>query len=890
MDSIKLQINDQEVEAEPSRTIMEAADRAGIYIPRLCTHPLLKPSGSCRLCAVELEGQRGLPAACSTPVTDGMKVWTKTPKVLDFRREMLRLILQDHPRECLGCPRNGTCELQRLVESVGIDFPYVPPFEERPPVETVGTCFERDMRLCVRCGRCVRVCHEVRGARAIIFRERAGHQEVSTPLGLTLEESGCQMCGACVDVCPVGALRERMDPPLGEAGERTSEVCENLTRMVMDLYRKESSRTWKQSICPICSANCRMTFELAESGRILQARPSPLGPGSHGQACVQGRFFLKSHLQRPDRLVSPLMRQNEGGSLAPADWETMIGHLAEKLQNYGAWETAVLMDAGLTTEELFLLQKFARTVLKTNLIGCLSPPGHAAMEEAFGRLPEANSFKGSLSDLSAAGCVLAIGVNPPATHPVAGTILRQAVLDGTKLVVMNPLSVGIGRYADIHLHHTPGTESTVLAGLAHLMLQEHGQASLPETGNGADREALRGNLGPYGPEEVARLTGVNVEQLVEAACVLRAHGPITILYGPGLAQSGDPRESMNAMTTLLRLTGSRSRAGGGLISLCGKGNERGAADLGLLSPLFETPTQWSSGSAPSTSRIGEVLASGQVKAVILVFDSLESNLFEQVSAYLERFDLVVLHDTVLPCLEGTLGKPTIHMALPMASALEKEGTFTTREGKSLSITPVRSAPGAARSSLWVIQELAQRMKAPGFTADSDEALRQDIWKQIAAATTLVRKTPKQASGCCCCGGAGSRATTTSDRDNGLSPWKPASIVSTAHFPSDEYPLQVVPKEALEPYFLGSLQARESQAVFFPGGEIEMSPVDAFRMELTPGDPVQLVTAGGSWEGILAQNRLLPPGMVAVPLRMLQSRLKDFGPEDRMVPGRVEKKA
>jgi predicted molibdopterin-dependent oxidoreductase YjgC len=468
MHSIRFRINDQEVEADANQTIMEVADRSGVVIPRLCHHPSLKPNGSCRLCAVEIEGQRGLPAACSTPVADGMKVWTKTPKVLDFRREMLRLILQDHPRECLGCPRNGTCELQRLVETVGIDFPYPPPALKRPAAETVGAYFERDMTLCVRCGRCVRVCHEVRGARVIVFREKGGRQEVATPLGRSLVESGCQLCGACVDVCPVGALRDTMDSTTAQADERMRDVCENLSRMVMDLYRKESSHTRRQSHCALCSSNCPMSFELAESGRIVQARPNQNGSGANGQACVQGRYLLKDYLQRDDRLLKPLVLKN--GSYRPVDWKSALALLAEKLQGYGAWETAVLTDAGLFTEELFLLQKFARTVLKTNLVGCLTPAGQAAMEEAMCRLPGVGAFRGKLSELPQAGSVLAMGVNPPASQPVAGTILRRAVLEGTKLVTANPLSVGIGRYADLHLSCYPGTEPILLAGLAHLIL------------------------------------------------------------------------------------------------------------------------------------------------------------------------------------------------------------------------------------------------------------------------------------------------------------------------------------------------------------------------------------------------------------------------------------
>jgi predicted molibdopterin-dependent oxidoreductase YjgC len=886
MHSIRLYINDQEVEAESNQTIMDVADRSGVVIPRLCHHPSLKPSGSCRLCAVEIEGQRGLPAACSTPVVDGMRVWTGTPKVLDFRREMLRLILQDHPRECLGCPRNGTCELQRLVETVGIDFPYPPPVLKRPPAETVGTCFERDMSLCVRCGRCVRVCHEVRGARVIVFREKGGRQEVATPLGRSLVESGCQLCGACVDVCPVGALRDRADATTAQAGERMRDLCENLSRMVMDLFRKESPRTRRQSHCTLCSSCCSMSFELAESGRILQVRPSRNGSGASGQACVQGRYYLKDYLQREDRLLKPLVL--EDGSYRPADWDSVLSLLAEKLQGYGAWETAVLTDAGLFTEELFFLQKFARTVLKTNLVGCLTPVGQASMEEAMCRLPQASAFRGKLSELPQAGCVLAIGVNPPASQPVAGTILRRAVLEGTKLVSAGPLSVGISRYADLHLSTYPGSELVLLAGLAHLILLEQSEAAASQASKELDIVSLRSHLAPYGPEEVARLTGAPVEQLIEAACLLKSHSPLTILYGPGAAELTDAREFIQGMVTLIQLTGGKPSSGGGLIPLYGKANAKGAADLGMISPLFGTFSRGLEKLYPRATHVGEALSSGQVRALILAFDSLESSLFEEVRPHLDGLEFVVLQDTVLPSAVGESEHPALQVVLPMASALEREGTITTMDGSALAVAQVVSPPGEARSVLWTLQELARRMNASGLSSQSEETLRQDIWKEISAGTNPGRKHHKAGSPCCgCAGGSGSQSA--SGCETGLPAWKPPPPPPSSVL-SDEYPFLVVPKEILEPYFLGPLQAEETRAVFLPEGEIELSPAEAFRLELSPGDPVRIVTPTGSWEGRLAQNPLLAEGMAAIPLTLYHSLVPELGPEARMTAGRVEKKS
>ncbi len=866
MNSIKLWINNQEVEVEPGRTIMEAADQARVHIPRLCFHPSLKPSGACRLCAVEVAGYRGLPASCSTPVEQGMKVLTETPKVVDFRREMLRLILRDHPRECLGCPRNGTCELQRLVETVSIDFPYPPPNGERPPVQAAGAYFERDMSLCVRCGRCVRICHEVRGAKAIVFREVEGRQEVGTAFGRSLEEAGCQFCGACVDVCPVGALREKLEITQGQPREKMIEACEGLTDIVMGLYRKGMVSRWKSSICPICGAGCRLSFQLSESSEIIQVIPGTNGLGNHGQACVQGRFLLKRYLQRPERLKKPIIL--ESGASREAEGESALDELAKRFQSYGPWETAMLTDAGLATEELFLLQKFARTVLRTNLIGCITPSGHAAAEEVLRKSANPAALRGNLRDLSRAGAVLAIGVNPQAGHPIAGTNLREATLNGTKLIVANPLSISLTRYADVSLHYHPGTESVLIAGLIRLLLDENREDPALASRSPLAIATLKKSLAGYHPEEVARITGVNPESLLEAACLMGGGKPLTILYGLGLVQSPDVRESIDAMVALLHLTGSASKPGGGMIPLYGSSNLQGASELGLTSHLFATPTQSGGCGNPASADIREMLASTQIKALYMALETYESGMFESLRPFLNKLELVVLHDTVLPSLAEDETEPSVHVALPMASLLEKGGTFTNFDGKTLDIPPVIPPPGEARSILWVLRELARRLKVPGFGSNDEEGLRDEIRKEMTASTTLVRKSQKAPAGCCCCG-APVKTELPSNGRNDMPDWIPSPLEASEAPENKEFPFTAVAKEDLEPYFLGPLLAEEAKTGFYPVGEIEMNPSDLFGMGLMPGDAVLLVTPEGEEiEGRLGLNTFLAPKMLAVPGTLL----------------------
>jgi formate dehydrogenase (NADP+) beta subunit len=233
-EKIKLTIDGKTVEVDQGATVLQAAQAAGIYIPTLCYHPDLQPYGGCRLCIVEIENMRGLPTSCTTPATDGMKVTTNTTQLNDLRRSFLNLILTEHPHACLTCdrrercspndiclrtvsvnercvtcPKNGKCELQKLADYIGIDevtLPYkyknLPVDFEREPL------IQRDYNLCILCGRCVQMCADVRGIGAIGFQNRGFDTIVGTAFDKPLQDSGCRFCGACVQVCPTGALTD----------------------------------------------------------------------------------------------------------------------------------------------------------------------------------------------------------------------------------------------------------------------------------------------------------------------------------------------------------------------------------------------------------------------------------------------------------------------------------------------------------------------------------------------------------------------------------------------------------------------------------------------------------------------------------------------------------
>ena len=353
-DELTIVIDGREVRTTSEKMVLEAASSAGIYIPYLCYHPGMKPYGACRICVVEIEGQDGTPASCTLPVRDGMVVHTQNADSSTVRDATLDLLLSEHPHGCLTChrvelcgpqdiclrhvdvndrcvtcPKNERCELKDTTRyhTQGLNSPLTYQYRGLQ-VETKDPFYDRDYNLCIVCARCVRACDELRGDVALTMTERAGQVLVGTVMGESLLEAGCEFCGACIDVCPVGALVETD-------------------------YKWERAARTEQSVCAECPVGCTMTYEVNQWERVIRAIPELNSPVNHGQACYKGKFGF-DYVNHKQRLKHPLVRRD--GELREATWDEALQVAADGLAQHKGERFGLIASPRNTNEELYVAQ------------------------------------------------------------------------------------------------------------------------------------------------------------------------------------------------------------------------------------------------------------------------------------------------------------------------------------------------------------------------------------------------------------------------------------------------------------------------------------------------------------------------------------------------------
>jgi formate dehydrogenase major subunit len=727
---VTLEIDGRSIQVPEGTSVMRAAAQAGINIPRLCATDMLDAFGSCRLCLVEIEGRKGYPASCTTPVAAGMKVSTQTPKLADIRRGVMELYISDHPLDCLTCPANGHCELQDMAGVVGLRevrygydganhvYPSMPTQDAQRVANPLYVAkdesnpyFTFDPSKCIVCSRCVRACDEVQGTFALTIQGRGFASKVAASQDNRFLDSECVSCGACVQACPTATLSEKS---LIDRGQAEHSVV---------------------TTCAYCGVGCSFRAEM-KGEEIVRMVPNKDGHANHGHSCVKGRFAI-GYATHPDRIYTPMIRHKISDPWRIVNWEEAIAHVASEFKRlqakHGKFSIGGITSSRCSNEETYLVQKLVRAGFGNNNVDtcarvCHSPTGYG-LKSTLGESAGTQDF----DSIEQTDVVLVIGANPTDAHPVFGSQMKQRLRAGAKLIVIDPRRIDLVRTphikADYHLKLRPGTNVAVLNTLAHVIVTE-GLVDEAFVAARCEPEAFakwRAFVAQdkYSPEAMEAETGVPAELVRGAARLYATGGNAAIYYGLGVTEHSQGSTAVMGIANLAMATANIGREGVGVNPLRGQNNVQGSCDMGSFPHEFtgyrhvgDAAVRGSFEAAwgvPLHDEPGlripnmfEAALDGSFKGLYIEGEDIAQSdpNTQHVTAALQAMECVVVQDLFL----NETAKYA-HVFLPGSSFLEKDGTFTNAERRVSRVRKVMEPKG--RYADWeVTQLLANAMGYP----------------------------------------------------------------------------------------------------------------------------------------------------------------------------------
>jgi formate dehydrogenase major subunit len=862
-ETVTLTVDGREVTVPVGTSVMRAAAVSGGDIPKLCATDSMEAFGSCRMCLVEIEGVRGTPASCTTPVAPGMVVHTGTPRIQKLRKGVMELYLSDHPAECPACAA-GECELHEQAAALGLaDTRYGHGGENHLAAQPdcSNPYFDFDPAACIVCSRCVRACADIQGTFALTIEGRGFNSVVSaSQAGDDFLSSECVSCGACVQACPTEALLEKNVKTIGMPD-----------RAVV-------------TTCAYCGVGCTFRAEM-RGDELVRMVPWKDGKANHGHSCVKGRFAW-GYANHKDRILNPMIRESIDQPWREVSWDEAIGYTADRLrqirERHGPRALGGLTSSRCTDEETYLVQKLVRAVFGTNNVDtcarvCHSPTGYG-LKTTFGTSAGTQDF----DSVEHADVILVIGANPTDAHPVFGSRMKQRLREGAKLIVIDPRRIDLVRSphieAEYHLPVRPGTNVAILSSLAHVIVTE----------GLVDHEFVRARCEwdefedwarfvsdeRHSPEFLEPVTGVPAGDVRAAARLYATGGNGAIYYGLGVTEHSQGSSAVIAIANLAMATGNIGRPGVGVNPLRGQNNVQGSCDMGsfphelpgyrhihddAVRTSFEQ--DWGVPLDPEPGmRINNMLdaaCDGTFKAIYVQGeDIMQSDPNTQhVAAGLEAMELVIMHDLFLNETANYA-----HVFLPGSTFLEKNGTFINAERR---IQPVRKVmePANGYEDWEVTQLLANALGGNwNYTHPSeiiDEIARLtptfagmnwDRLLEIGSVQWPVNETFPE----------GSPIMHVQGFVRGK-----GKFVVTEYIPTDEkagprYPLLLTTGRILSQYNVGAQTRRTSNVLWHEEDVLEMHPSDAENRGLKSGDFARLASrVGETTLRVLVTDRVAP---------------------------------
>ncbi len=849
---INFTLDGEEVSAFADETILQTAKRYNKEIPHLCYKEGLRADGNCRACVVEIEGERTLAPSCCRMPADGINVQTSSERALKSQKMVLELLLSDMPEQGKS-PYTNDSELDQWVKKLQVGDPR---FEARaqPAADLSHPAIAVNMDACIQCTRCLRACREEQMNDVIGFANRGAHAEIVFDIADPMAASSCVACGECVQACPTGALM-----PANNVGLEVADKTVNST-------------------CPYCGVGCLIKYHVKDD-KILYTEGRD-GDTNKFRLCVKGRYGF-NYIHNPLRLTKPLIRRDGVAKttelLDPNDldkvfreasWDEALDFAAGGLKKIrdekGKKALAGLGSAKGSNEEAYLFQKLIRIGFGSNNVDHCTRLCHASSVVALLECLGSGAVSNPVEDVKLAEVVIIIGSNPTVNHPVGATFMKNATKTGTKIILIDPNSTDIAKYATHHLAFRPDTDVAMLNGIMHVILDEGLQNDDYIKKHTEDFEFMKEHLKDYSPEKVAPICGIDAETLRTVARLYATSKASMIFWGMGISQHIHGTDNSRCLISLALMTGQIGRPGTGLHPLRGQNNVQGASDVGLIPMVYPDY-------APVTDPVNQAkfeklwdikldpeAGLTTVEMIHAILDNEVFGMFVQgenpamsdpnqnhVREAFVHMEHLVVQDIFLTETAGFAD-----VILPASAFYEKDGTFSNTDRRVQMGRQAVNPPGDAKQDLWILQEIANRLGC-GWNYSGPEEVFNEMrlampsiagmtWDRIETEDSLTYPLENV-------GDPGEPVIFTDGfpTESGKGRFVPASYIHADEMPDDEYPLIFITGRQLEHWHTGSM-TRHSPTLdaIEPDPVIMVHPEDIIKLGIEAGDILTIESRRG----------------------------------------------
>jgi formate dehydrogenase major subunit len=863
---VTLTIDGREVTVPEGTSVMRAAALSDIRIPKLCATEQLEAFGSCRMCLVQIDGMKGLPASCTTPVTQGMKVHTQNKQLADVRRGVMELYISDHPLDCLTCPANGHCELQDMAGVVGlreVRYGYAGANHLDAPKDTSNPYFTFDASKCIVCSRCVRACDEQQGTLALTIQGRGFDSKVAASENVSFMDSECVSCGACVQACPTATLSENSLIEKGQA---------------------EHSIT---TTCAYCGVGCSFRAEM-QGEEVVRMVPNLDGHANHGHSCVKGRFAI-GYATHPDRILRPMIRARISDPWREVSWDEAISHAASEMKRiqtkYGRNSIGGITSSRCTNEETYLVQKLVRAGFGNNNVDtcarvCHSPTGYG-LKNTLGESAGTQNFDSVMK----ADVIFVIGANPTDGHPVFASQMKRRLRQGAQLIIADPRTIDLVRTPHIqakhHLKLRPGTNVALINSLAHVVATEglikedfvRARCEVDSFEKWRDFVSLPKNS----PEAMEQISGVPAGEVRAAARLYATAGNGAIYYGLGVTEHSQGSTMVMGIANLAMATGNLGREGVGVNPLRGQNNVQGSCDMGSFPHEFpgyrhvsdnrvraEFEQAWgvSLQDEPGLRipNMFEAALDGEFKGLYIEGEDIAQSdpNTQHVTAALASMECIIVQDLFL-----NESAKFAHVFLPGSSFLEKDGTFTNAERRISRVRQVMRPKGGYAD--WEITQLLSN--ALGFPMSYQHA--SEIMDEIARLTPTFagvsyQRIDELESIQWPCNEQHPEGTPTmhiGEFVRGKGKFLVTEYVPTREKVNAKYPLILTTGRILSQYNVGAQTRRTENNRWHDEDRVEIHPHDAEERGIAEGDWVGIASRAGDTVLRARVTERVQPGVI-----------------------------